>query len=160
MLKKNFLLTIMLFSGIFFSEAKADYRTEGLKVKAEHSEAIDPEFITFCLNGDFVKDGRNKSILFTLKHNISNTKSKQPQNQPKLKEKHRGIIDRYTQLSHSAIIDSSVLFLGAFLHTKFLVSHLSLIKYSSWAGNSSKIRPPPILKKIFPTSFFLCLSFK
>jgi hypothetical protein len=145
MLKRNFLLTIILFSGILFSEARIDYRSEGLKVNNDHADAIVQDFKTFGLNGDCVNDTSANRNLLTIKHNTRNTKSKQPQNQPKFNVKHRGIIDRYTQLSHSAIIESSVLFLGAFLHTKFLVSHLSLIKYSSWAGNSTKIRPPPVL---------------
>lgn len=146
-------MTIILFFGIIFPESRADGRSEVLKANDEKNDVGSPNFPTFSLNKDFAKAFKSQQSHFSIKSNTRNTKSKPPKDQTTLKEKCRGTLDRSTQFSQSAIITPAIMFLGSLLNTKPLFNHLSLIKYSSWTGNSTKIRPPPFIKSIYRPIF-------
>ena len=145
MQQRTFLLTIVFFFGISFFGLNPDYRSEALAANDVKFEAGIPDFKTAVLNKDFTTEIKSGETLFSIKQNTRNTKSKPPKDQTTLKEKCRGTLDRSTQLSQSAIINPAILFLGALLHAKSLINHFALIKYSSWTGNCTKIRPPPFL---------------
>jgi len=143
MLKRTFLLAVVFFLGmIVFPELQSDFRSELLTTKSEITKFNFPDFCTFCVKEDFHQDQILEQKILILRHNTNNTKPKPLSDQAYFKEKRGGILDRCPE---SAIFTFSIIFLRSFLSATSLARHLAFVKYSSWTGNSAKIRPPPVL---------------
>jgi len=77
----------------------------------------------------------------TKKPFTSNTGSPVPSDQCFFDEGHRSIADRGPE---SALPAFSGIFSGYPLNEISLISHIPFILFSSWTGNCTKIRPPPV----------------
>jgi hypothetical protein len=123
-------------------ELRPDDRSAVLKARVEIINVGYHDFSTLRVKVDFAKDRILDQRNLTVKYDTKTTKSKPISDQTFFKEKRNETLDRCRE---TAIFPFSAIFLGSLQNPITLVRHLAFVKYSSWSGNSIKIRPPPIL---------------
>ena len=129
----------LIFSLIFpeIPESRSNVYPESLIGKVYAVDILNVNYSdsrSFSVKRDFPVDP------LPIKHHANNKKSQPLSDGCYFKEAHREIADRGPE---TALLAFSGEFLGYPINSKSITFYLPFVAFSSWTGNSSKIRPPP-----------------
>lgn len=91
--------------------------------------------------GNFIIKWEDPVVVLTKKQSAKNSRSQQSSDLCYSKEGHRSILNREPE---SALLVFSGIIISCPHRPLSFSPFLSFVKYSSWIGNSTKIRPPPM----------------
>jgi len=134
----GFLLFILGLINPGIPEVRSNVFPENLIVKSYPVDFFKVDFSDF---GNFSLRRDIPVAPLTKKYPANNTRSQSPSDQCYFYEGHRSFADRGPE---TAFLAFSGIFFSYPLKPISLISHLSFVIFSSWAGNCVKIRPPPL----------------
>jgi len=120
---------------------RPDVRSEVMETRVKLTTTGFPDYNALCVKENFASDHNFDQRNLTVRYETRSTKPRPFSDQTFYKEKRSETIDRSRE---TAMFPFSAIFLGKLQNPIILVSHFAFVKYSSWAGNSTKIRPPPV----------------